>query len=99
MLLSVLLYVYSHEPHWKKLSPPQVIMWTKVTIPTSCVYVADENNYSHTMWWMKVTIPTTCAYVVDESHYSHTMWWMKVTIPTARTWWMKVTIPTPHFIT
>ena len=23
------------EPHWKKLNPPQVIMWTKITIPTT----------------------------------------------------------------
>ena len=28
----------------QKLSPPQVIMWTKVTNPTT--------------WWMKLTIPT-----------------------------------------
>ena len=47
-------------------------MWTKVTIPTTCAYVVDENNYSQTMWLMKVTFPTTCAYVVNESHYSHT---------------------------
>ena len=28
----------------KKLTPPQLIMWMKITIPT--------------MWWMKITIPT-----------------------------------------
>jgi len=28
----------------KKLNPPQLIMWMKITIPT--------------MWWMKITIPT-----------------------------------------